>query len=42
MAIATGMDRSDKATLERLNQEYLDAFMNADVETEVLWNIFRI
>jgi ketosteroid isomerase-like protein len=32
MAIATGMDRSDKATLERLNQEYLDAFMNTDVE----------
>jgi ketosteroid isomerase-like protein len=27
MALAT-----DKATLERLNQEYVDAFMNADVE----------
>ena len=32
MATATQLDRSDKKTLERLNQEYLDAFMNADVE----------
>src|SRR5712691_2959066 len=26
------LDKSDKSTLERLNQEYVDAFMNADVE----------
>jgi len=26
------LDKSDKATLERLNQEYVDAFMNGDVE----------
>src|SRR2546427_9007466 len=26
------LDKSDKATLERLNQEYVDAFMNADVD----------
>ncbi len=25
-------DKSDKTTLERLNQEYVDAFMNGDVE----------
>jgi ketosteroid isomerase-like protein len=25
------LDKSDKLTLERLNQEYVDAFMNADV-----------
>jgi ketosteroid isomerase-like protein len=32
MGTATNMDTSDKATLEQLNQEYVDAFMNADVE----------
>jgi hypothetical protein len=32
MATEMEIDRSDKATLERLNQEYVDAFMNADVE----------
>jgi ketosteroid isomerase-like protein len=32
MGTATGMDTSDKTTLEQLNQEYVDAFMNADVE----------
>ena len=32
MATATQLDRSDKKTLERLNQEYVDAFMSADVE----------
>jgi len=26
------LDEIDKITLERLNQEYVDAFMNADVE----------
>jgi len=26
------LDKSDKSTLERLNQEYVDAFMNADVD----------
>jgi ketosteroid isomerase-like protein len=26
------LDMSDKTTLERLNQEYVDAFMNADVD----------
>lgn len=26
------LDRSDKTILERLNQEYVDAFMNADVD----------
>jgi hypothetical protein len=26
------MDTSDKTTLEQLNQEYVDAFMKADVE----------
>lgn len=26
------MDKSDERTLRRLNQEYADAFMNADVE----------
>ena len=25
------LDKSDKSTLERLNQEYVNAFMNADV-----------
>jgi ketosteroid isomerase-like protein len=32
MATATELDRSDRATLERLNQEYVDAFMDSDVE----------
>ena len=32
MATATELDTSDKTALERLNQEYIDAFMNADVE----------
>jgi ketosteroid isomerase-like protein len=32
MATEVELDRSDKATLERLNQEYIDAFMNADVD----------
>jgi ketosteroid isomerase-like protein len=32
MSAEMALDRSDKATLERLNQEYIDAFMNADVE----------
>ncbi len=32
MATEMELDRSDKAGLERLNQEYVDAFMNADVE----------
>ena len=31
MATEMELDKSDKATLERLNQEYVDAFMNADV-----------
>ena len=26
------LDRSDETTLERLNQQYVDAFMNADVD----------
>jgi ketosteroid isomerase-like protein len=32
MATATDVDTSDKTTLKRLNQAYVDAFMNADVE----------
>jgi hypothetical protein len=28
----TELDMSDKVTLERLNQEYVDAFMNPDVD----------
>lgn len=32
MLTETEVDKSDKGTLERLNQEYVDAFMNADVE----------
>lgn len=32
MATAPDLDRSDKSTLKRLNQEYVNAFMNADVE----------
>ena len=32
MATATELDKSDRTALERLNQEYIDAFMNADVE----------
>ena len=32
MATEMELDKSDKTTLERLNQEYVDAFMNADVE----------
>src|SRR5450755_262003 len=32
MATEVELDRSGKATLERLNQEYIDAFMNADVD----------
>jgi len=32
MGTATDLDRADKITLEQLNQEYVDAFMNADVE----------
>ena len=32
MSTAIDMDGSDKTILERLNQEYVDAFMNADVE----------
>ena len=32
MATEMELDNSDKTTLERLNQEYVDAFMNADVE----------
>ena len=31
MATEMGLD-TDKTTLERLNQEYIDAFMNADVD----------
>ncbi len=31
MATEIKLETSDKATLERLNQEYVDAFMNADV-----------
>ena len=32
MSTEMKLDESDRATLERLNQEYVDAFMNADVE----------
>lgn len=32
MSAAIDMDGSDKTIFERLNQEYVDAFMNADVE----------
>ena len=32
MASETDANNLDKTTLERLNQEYVDAFMNADVE----------
>ena len=32
MATEMEPDKSDKTILERLNQEYVDAFMNADVE----------
>ena len=32
MGTELGLDKSHKTTLERLNQEYVDAFMNADVE----------
>lgn len=32
MATEMELDRSDRATLERLNQQYVDAFMNSDVE----------
>ena len=32
MATEMEKDRSETATLERLNQEYVDAFMNADVD----------
>jgi ketosteroid isomerase-like protein len=32
MATEMGTDNSDKPTLERLNQEYVAAFMKADVE----------
>lgn len=32
MSTAIDMDGSDKTIFERLNQEYVDAFMNADVE----------
>jgi ketosteroid isomerase-like protein len=32
MATEIEMETSDRAALERLNQEYVDAFMNADVE----------
>ena len=32
MATATELDKSNRTTLERLNQEYVDAFMSADVE----------
>ncbi len=32
MATEMELDRTDKTTLERLNREYVDAFMNADVE----------
>ncbi len=32
MATEMELDMSDKTTLERLNQEYVDAFMNVDVE----------
>jgi len=32
LATEMELDKTDKTTLERLNQEYVDAFMNADVE----------
>lgn len=32
MATEMELDRSDKTILEQLNQEYVDAFMNADVD----------
>ena len=32
MDTALDMDGSDKTILERLNQEYVNAFLNADVE----------
>jgi len=32
MATEMELDKSDQTTLERLNQEYVDAFMNGDVE----------
>jgi ketosteroid isomerase-like protein len=32
MTTEMALDKSDKTTLERLNQEYVDAFMNADVD----------
>jgi ketosteroid isomerase-like protein len=32
MATEMELDRSDTTILERLNQEYVDAFMNADVD----------
>ena len=32
MATEMELDQSDEKTLRRLNQEYVDAFMNADVE----------
>jgi ketosteroid isomerase-like protein len=32
MATELQLDKTDKATLEKLNQQYVDAFMNADVE----------
>jgi ketosteroid isomerase-like protein len=32
MATEMRLETSNRATLERLNQEYVDAFMNADVE----------
>lgn len=32
MATEMELDNSDKTTLEQLNQEYVDAFMNADVD----------
>lgn len=32
MSTEMKLDNSARATLERLNQEYVDAFMNADVE----------
>jgi len=32
MMTANELDTSDKLTLVRLNQEYVDAFMNADVD----------
>jgi ketosteroid isomerase-like protein len=32
MSTSTELDSLDRTALERLNQEYVDAFMNADVE----------